>query len=263
MADKKTCFIIGPIGDPETDVRKWADFVREHIVTPAVTNCGYTAPARSDDPDIGLGLIMESIIEKMFSATLVVADLTDYNPNVFYELGIRHCAPKPAAIHLIKVGEKVPFDLGDNKAIFIDRDYEKVISARLEIEKRIKAIEKEPKQFYSQVQRYIQHKQLELFKDSQTGKDRILIETLTTLSHSIGLQSGMMRELHDELVEKPKSRPPRFQRGVLTQAARAMYNESYKNELRKLLKEKRDKLKAPNLSDIATEKQSEKDEQKQ
>lgn len=203
MADKKACYVIGWIGDPETEERKWADFVREHIITPPVTVCGYQEPARADDPD--KDLIMTDIIERMFDADLVIADLTGFNPNVFYELGIRHCAQKPA-IHLIKIGQSPPFDLGGNKAIFIDRDHEKVIAATSEIEKRIKAIEKDPKQFYSQVQYHIQYRQLELFKKSQTGKDKVLIEALTTLMHSAGLQSGMIRELHKELVEKPSQR---------------------------------------------------------
>jgi nucleoside 2-deoxyribosyltransferase len=216
MADKKTCYIISEIGEPESEERKWADFVREHIITPAITACGYKEPARADDPD--KDLIMADIIEQMFEADLVIADLTRFNPNVFYELGIRHCAQKPA-IHLIKIGQSPPFDLGGNKAIFIDRDHEKVIEAKSEIERRIKAIEEDPGQFYSQVQQHIQYKELELFKKSQTGKDKLLFEVLATLARSTGRQLDMIGELHEELVLKPKQTPPRFVRGALTRAS--------------------------------------------
>jgi len=216
MADKKTCYIIGPIGDPESEERKWADFVREKIIEPAVTDCGYSSPARADDPKTDL--IMADIIQQMFEADLVVADLTGYNPNVLYELGIRHCAQKPA-IHLIGSSESPPFDLGGNKAIFIDRDYETVMSARKDIQERIKAVESNPKQFYSQVQQHIQYKGLELFKKSQHGKDAILIEALQTLLQSVGLQTGMLRNLESELVNKPKLRAALLGRGPLTQAA--------------------------------------------
>jgi nucleoside 2-deoxyribosyltransferase len=201
MAGEKTCYIIGQIGDPDTVERKWADFVRDEIVEPAVTASGYKAPTRADDPDVDL--IMPDIIKQMFGADLVIADLTDFNPNVFYELGIRHCAQKPA-IHLIRTGQSPSFDLGGNKAIFVDDKHVTVKNAISDIQRRIKAVEKDPKQFYSQVQQYIKHKQLELFKESQIGKDEILFETLLELTRSIGLQTGFIRELQKELVEKPK-----------------------------------------------------------
>lgn len=201
MADKKTCYIIGQIGKPETEERKWADFVREHIVECVVMDCGYQVPARADDPY--KEMIMPDIIEQMFEAELVIADLTNYNPNVFYELGIRHCAEKPA-IHLIKIGQSPPFDLGGNKAIFIDRDHEKVIAAKSEIKKRIKAIEDNPKQFFSQVQQHIQYKELELFKKSKRGEEKVFIDALTTLVQSIGLHTELIRDLHEQLVVKPR-----------------------------------------------------------
>ena len=211
MVDKKTCYIIGQIGDPDTDERKWADFVRDNIVEPAVTASGYEAPARADDPDVDL--IMPDIIKQMFEADLVIADLTDYNPNVFYELGIRHCAQRPA-IHLIRTGQSPPFDLGGNKAIFVDDKHLTVKNAISDIQRRIEAIGKDPKQFYSQVQQYIQYKQLELFEKSQTGKDQLMFEILQTLLHSSSLQTGMLTKLHKELVEKPKlsSYPPLYRR---------------------------------------------------
>jgi nucleoside 2-deoxyribosyltransferase len=201
MADKKNCFIICAIGESNSKEREWADFVRNNIITPVVTECGYENPARSDDPDIGL--LMVNIIERMFEADLVVADLTDYNPNVFFELGIRHCAQKPV-IHLIKEGDKVPFDIVENKAIFLDRDFEKVISAQKEIKQRIEAIQKAPEQFFSQVQQYIQLKQLKLFEKSQMGKDKLMTLVLTQLAQSTNLQSELISSLHTELVEKPK-----------------------------------------------------------
>lgn len=203
MAVKKTCYIISQIDEPDSKEREWANFVREHIITPAVTDCGYEKPARADDPD--KDLIMTDIIEQMFDADLVVADLTDCNPNVFYELGIRHCAQKPA-IHLIKNGQSPSFDLGGNKAIFIGEEHLSVIQAIKDIKDRIKAIESNPKQFYSQVQLHMQLKQLDIFKERQTGKDKVLIEELKTLVQSVGLQTSMIRNLEQELVVKPSKR---------------------------------------------------------
>lgn len=73
---------------------------------------------RSDDDDRP-GMISDRIIHDIINADLVVADLTDLNPNVFYELGIRHAALKPT-VHIVKVGTKLPFDNAGHGAIFVD-----------------------------------------------------------------------------------------------------------------------------------------------
>ena len=201
MTQQKTCYIIGPIGKPDSKERKWADFVRKNIIEPTVIECDYQSPARSDDPE--KELIMTDIIEQMFDSDLVVADLTFLNPNVFYELGIRHCAQKPA-IHLIETGISPPFDLGSNKAISISRDFEKVVEARAEIKARIQAIEKNPKQFYSQVHLHIKLKQLKLFEKSTNVMDKEFAEALTVLMKMASGHSELLKQLVDELVVKPK-----------------------------------------------------------
>jgi hypothetical protein len=207
MADIKTCYIIGPISEPDSKQRKWANFVRKHIVKPAVTSCGYAEPARADDQDTGL--IMQGVIEQMFDAKLVIADLTDHNPNVFYELGIRHCAQKPV-IHLIKNGQLPPFDLGNNKAIFIDRDHEVVEQAVNDIKTRIQAIENNPHQFHSDVQLYMRLKQLKVFEMTATIKDKVIIEILKSMYEDFVFHWPLLRRLYEELVEKPKQLSGRY-----------------------------------------------------
>lgn len=201
MVDKRTCFIIGPIGEPNSKERTWANFLRDNIIKPAVTSCGYAEPARADDPDTTL--IMPAVIEQMFEAGLVVADLTDSNENVYYELGIRHCAQKPS-VHLIKTDQKPSFDLGDNQAIFVDETHIRVVQAVEDIKKRIKAIEKNPEKFLSQVQVYMTLKQFDVFKKVGNTRDKLIVRALTTLIQSISLQTSRLNKLYDELVEKPK-----------------------------------------------------------
>ena len=201
MTQQKTCYIISPIGESDSKERKWADFVRKNIIQPTVIECGYQRPARSDDPE--KELIMTDIIEQMFDSGLVVADLTFLNPNVFYELGIRHCAQKPA-VHLIETGISPPFDLGNNKAISISRDYEKVVEARSEIKARIKAIEENPEQFYSQVHLHIKLKQLKILEKSANVMDKEFADALSLLLRAASAHSDLLEKLFDELVVKPK-----------------------------------------------------------
>jgi hypothetical protein len=50
----------------------------------------------------------------------VIADLRLFNPNAFYEIGIRHMAQKPI-IHMQLAGEGIPFDVSLYRAIRFSR----------------------------------------------------------------------------------------------------------------------------------------------
>lgn len=64
------------------------------------------------------GLITTQIINQIIECPLVIADLTGANPNVFYELAIRHATGKPY-IQLIEQGHRLPFDIGGVRTISI------------------------------------------------------------------------------------------------------------------------------------------------
>ena len=59
--------------------------------------------------DIG-GPFKDYIQEKLLEADLVIADISDFNPNVMYELGFAH-ALKKAVLLVIRHGQEAPFDL--------------------------------------------------------------------------------------------------------------------------------------------------------
>lgn len=70
---------------------------------------------------------------------MVVADLTGKNPNVFYELAIRHALRRPY-VQVIQKGERIPFDVAGVRTIEVDhRDVDSVGAARLEIERQRQA----------------------------------------------------------------------------------------------------------------------------
>jgi len=75
MANAKTCYIISQIGEPDSEERKWANFVRENIIKLAVIDCGYTEPARADDPDTSTDLIMMDI-QKTRDSHLLMAGVS-------------------------------------------------------------------------------------------------------------------------------------------------------------------------------------------
>ena len=73
---------------------------------------------RADQIDTA-GMITSQIIEHIVKSKIVVADLSFHNPNVFYELSLRHAQNKPT-IHLIRKCDKIPFDITSFRTITID-----------------------------------------------------------------------------------------------------------------------------------------------
>lgn len=106
----KTCFVICPIGDPKSTTRKRSDNLFKHVFTPACKEVGYTAK-RADKLLIS-GVITTKILEHLRDCEIVIADLTGHNPNVFYELAIRHAVREPV-ICLMNKKDKIPFDLSN------------------------------------------------------------------------------------------------------------------------------------------------------
>ena len=138
---EKQCFVISPIGEPDSETRKRSDQVLQHVVRPAANSCGYKA-VRADEIDKP-GIITSQVIQHVVNADLVVADLTERNPNVFYELAIRHALKKPL-VQIIRKGEAIPFDVAATRTIFVDhKDLDSVEAARNGIIEQIKALEKD------------------------------------------------------------------------------------------------------------------------
>ena len=77
----KTCFVVSPIGDEKSDIRKNADQLFKHIILPVCESCGFIAERvdQMNDADS----ITQKILDSLENADLVIADITGYNPNFF------------------------------------------------------------------------------------------------------------------------------------------------------------------------------------
>lgn len=117
-AHGKTCFVIGPIGPDNSEIRNMADMFLVEIVEKVLMSedFGFHQVGRADR--IGSpGSITSQIINAIASADLIVADLTRANANAFYELGLSHTLRKPT-IHMALEGEELPFDNQEYRTIF-------------------------------------------------------------------------------------------------------------------------------------------------
>lgn len=107
----KTCFLISPIGEEGSPTRQRSDLVKNDIVQRALVPEFVDVVSRADE-NTNPGEITPTIISSILEADLIVADLTDANPNVYYEVAIAHAYDKPT-IHIRKAGEPLPFDIKD------------------------------------------------------------------------------------------------------------------------------------------------------
>lgn len=112
-----TCFYITPIGQVDTEERKHSDLFLESIVEPALQafNLRVVRADQIDKP----GVITKQIIDYLLHSKLVIVDLSFHNPNVFYELAIRHMMRKPV-VQITRQSEHIPFDVNTVRTIVID-----------------------------------------------------------------------------------------------------------------------------------------------
>jgi hypothetical protein len=104
----KDCFVIMPFSTSRSHSKeKWTELF-ESFFKPAWESCGI----RCYRTQVARGSITKEIIEKLYAASVVFADLTDSNPNVMYELGVRHTFKKPSVMVKAK-NTKIPFDVND------------------------------------------------------------------------------------------------------------------------------------------------------
>ncbi len=187
-AESTICFFIAPIGDPETDVRKRSDQVLKHVVKPAAQTCGFEAKRADEISEPGI--ITTQIIQHLIDDPMVIADLTGRNPNVFYELAIRHALRRPYA-QLIQKGEGIPFDVAAVRTVEVDhRDLDSVDAAREELVRQMQSMRGKDK-VDSPISVAVD---LELLRQSGNPEQRQLADVLTGVAE---LKSIVEKKLSD------------------------------------------------------------------
>ncbi len=118
MDEKKTCFVVTPIGDESTDIRRHIDGIIDQAIIPAI---GDEFEIKVAHREYEIGSINNRVIQSVYNSDLVVANLTGLNPNVMFELAIRYSFGKPAIV-IAEDGTKLPFDITDENTIFYIND---------------------------------------------------------------------------------------------------------------------------------------------
>ncbi len=134
---KKVCFIITPIGNETDPIRRHIDGLIDECIVPVI-NDKYEVHVshRMSMP----GSITNQVIAEIYNADLVVANLTNLNANVMYELAFRHAIRKPAIIIMQKDSGTLPFDTISERTIFYTNDFKGAIELKENIKNSIEAL---------------------------------------------------------------------------------------------------------------------------
>jgi hypothetical protein len=109
------CFVIMPF--VERDGARAKGFFKEvldSLIVPACSELGFVVQSANRE---GSDVIQSTIVNDLLEADLVVADLTEHNPNVLFELGMRMHEDKPVALIKAKGTGKI-FDVDNMLRVY-------------------------------------------------------------------------------------------------------------------------------------------------
>lgn len=114
------CFVLMPFGskkDPTRPDQPPIDFnaIYEVGIRPAILDAGM-APIRADEEET-LGVIHRPMFERLLLSEFAIAELTIPNPNVFYELGVRHASRHNTTLPVFADHATLPFDVALLRAL--------------------------------------------------------------------------------------------------------------------------------------------------
>lgn len=124
MTEKK-CFLISPIGNEGTDIRAYADNVYEFLKSEVFTEAGCEYHVIRSDEHATPHSITGTMIGDIIDSELVIAFLDGDNPNVYYEIAVRHAAAKPCLAIVsseYRNAHAYPFDLQDMQQISFSKE---------------------------------------------------------------------------------------------------------------------------------------------
>lgn len=200
MANKDKCFIITPIGDDTDPIRRHIEGIIDAALRPALEDkYDLVVAHRISEP----GSITKQIITEIYSAKLIVANLTNRNPNVMYELALRHSLGKPV-IMIAEKGTPLPSDIVMERTIFYQNDARGVIELRESIAAAEKEIDydKTESPIYNVLHDVLKDRQIIEFSESQSisqeddGNATVLkyiLQKLTNLEDAVQTSRPLMQ----------------------------------------------------------------------
>jgi hypothetical protein len=134
-SNKPHAFVIMPIGSEGSEAHAYSRALYVDYIRPTLESAGFEV-SRADDSALS-GAITKDIIHKLANSDVVVADLTATNPNVFYEVGVRHALRRSGTVLIVDEGRTpdIPFDISAYRAILFRGD----LPGAAELQRKLRA----------------------------------------------------------------------------------------------------------------------------
>ena len=217
----KKCFVVSPIGDAGTDIRKNADQLYQHIIKPVCEKCGFAAQ-RVDEFNTSNSITQE-ILDALNDYDFVIADLTGHNPNVFFEIGYRTKSQKPI-IHLKRKDETIPFDVSSIRTFEYDlTDLDMVTATK------------------DRLEQVIRNFKYDEYKESKRGnnfENNMIVASLNDIQYKIDVLTEEIKKKENETIKTV----------IETFNAQKPEPESLETEMMKILMP--ELIKNPNAADV-------------
>ena len=175
---KAYCFVITPIGQSGSEIWNKSNGLIDAVIKPVLEKLGYKVEASHQINSSGS--ITNQIIERLLEAELVVANLTGLNPNVMYELAVRHAKRLPV-ITLAEESTKLPFDIQAERTLFYEDSMRGVEDLKPKFLAAIESISSEPQD--NPIYRVV--KGIVMQEVAKSDYERYLIDKLDQLSNQL------------------------------------------------------------------------------
>lgn len=192
---KRKCFIITPIGNDNSDIFRKARGVIESVIKPILLDYGFYDIKPAYEINVS-GMINTQIINRIVEDDLVIANLTGNNPNVMYELCLRHVVAKPI-IHICEKGTALPFDIKDSRTIFFTDDMLGAEELKKDMKSFMNEISYEEDNIDNPVYNALKYKKL--LKETQGTNDNEMLQLLMEISNKLS-ESGKYKSYTDSPV---------------------------------------------------------------
>jgi hypothetical protein len=202
MKKKKKCFVIMPFSDtPSCTEDEWTK-IFVSIIKPAVE--GSRLSYQCERSTAGRENLIKGILRSLSDSEVVIADLTDSNPNVFYELGVRHTLMRPTIL-IAQGKEHIPSDLIQYPTVFYSyKSPESIEELKLKefkskIKNKLRDIEDNPEISDSPVCDFLEVDEMAVTKQEKS-KATTSIQTITSKSSIVPRTSST--RLHRTLSDR-------------------------------------------------------------
>ena len=191
-----------PYGGNDEKKRKHYLGVFQGIIDPAAQSIGFETK-RSDIAGQP-GDITKDIIEDLARADIVVADLSEGNSNVLFELGIRHALRKSGTIHIVNKDQHIPFDVRQYRAVEYSTELAELSASVAEIRSAIEKRLTQPARSDNPVHDALTQLPVDVMKvgtEDQTDKIRDLQQRL----ESLGIENDSLKERLEQVQANPRA----------------------------------------------------------